>query len=495
MTLEERSTDVLLAHSYFLYYDPKQVRKMRPYPPLATLITASVLRERGLEVDLFDAMLSSGVEEFVDQLEKQRPAVVAIFEDNFNFLTKMCTTRMRDAAMEMIDAASKNGSFVVVNGSDPTDVPHRYLEAGAHAVIVGETEITLPLLLDARDRGQPLEEVRGLVLAGPQGGGSGWDPGNIIRTPPRPFVEDLESLPLPAWDLVDVARYRRAWVEAHGRLSWNMVTTRGCPFRCNWCAKPLYGRRYAQRQASAVADEMVRLVAEVGPDHVWFGDDIFGLSPRWIEDFSIAMVERGVCLPFTIQTRPDLISDKACRALARAGCEEAWLGVESGAQSVLDAMDKGTTVAGVRAVTRRLDRSGVRPSWFLQLGYPGEDWPEILATRDLVRDEAPHDIGVSVSYPLPGTGFHASVADELSEKTNWVHSDDLAMLFQGAFTTEFYREVRDLLHDEAVAARIVDEGDRVRRQGRLDQQWQQLGGELDRYRSASPTTLRRAAKP
>jgi len=271
-----------------------------------------------------------------------------------------------------------------------------------------------------------------------------------------------------------------------------MVTTRGCPYDCSWCAKPLYGRRYAQRKPSAVADEMERLVTEINPDHVWFADDIFGLSPRWIEDFSNALVERRVRVPFTVQSRPDLMTDTACQALARAGCEEIWLGVESGAQSVLDAMNKGTTIATVRSVTRLLDRWGVRPSWFLQLGYPGEDWPEILASRDLVRDGAPYDIGVSVSYPLPGTTFHARVADELSEKTNWAHSDDLAMLFQGAFSTKFYRQVRDLLHEEAVVSRLEEDSDRVQQLDRLNQSWQSLGRELDSHRSALPTTVRRA---
>ncbi len=154
-----------------------------------------------------------------------------------------------------------------------------------------------------------------------------------------------------------------------------------------------------------------------------------------------------------------------------------------------NAMDKGVTIDTIRSATRHLERAGVRPSWFLQLGYPGEGWQEILATRDLVRDEAPHDIGVSVSYPLPGTTFHARVAHELSDKTNWTHSDDLAMLFQGAFTTELYRKVRDLLHDEAITARIEDEADRTRRLERLNQRWDAIGNALDHYRSSSPTTL------
>src|SRR5262249_36603771 len=152
---------------------------------------------------------------------------------NFNFLTKMCTTQMREAALRMVCTAKASGARVVVNGSDPADHADLYLQAGADAVILGETEVTLPDLLEAWEGGRDLARVAGLALPDGRGG--------VKRTSVRPFVEALDALPFPAWELVDVARYRAAWTEAHGRLSWNAVTTRGCPFHCNWCAKPLYG--------------------------------------------------------------------------------------------------------------------------------------------------------------------------------------------------------------------------------------------------------------
>lgn len=148
------------------------------------------------------------------------------------------------------------------------------------------------------------------------------------------------------------------------------------------------------------------------------------------------------------------------------------MGVESGAQKVLDAMDKGTTIAQVREATRLLKGHGIRASWFLQLGYPGEEWPELLATRDLVRQERPDDVGVSVAYPLPGTVFYDRVRDQLGDKTHWDDSDELAMLFEGAYGGAFYRRLRDLLHDEAVAASAGGELGAARRR-RLDERWRE----------------------
>ncbi|HEU0052764.1 MAG TPA: radical SAM protein [Longimicrobium sp.] len=439
------TTPILVAHSYFLVDDPKQVEKMRPYPPLATLLTAAVLRERGHRVALFDAMLSPGVEEFGEMVARERPKVVAIVEDSFNFLTKMCTLRMREATLEMIRLAGAAGARVVVNGSDASDRPALYLAAGADAVLLGDPESGVPELAELwlSTSAPRLDDVAGLALPAARAG----EP--VRRTRTRPAVRDLDALPFPAWDLVDAERYRRAWVGAHGRLSWNVVTSRGCPYGCNWCAKPLFGRRYDQRSPASAAEELRLLRDTVGPGHLWFADDIFGLTAEWIRDFAAEVEKRGARTPFMIQTRVNLMRPDTVAALAAAGAEEVWLGVESGSQRILDAMDKGTRVEQARAATRVLRRHGIRACWFIQLGYLGEEWEDVLATRDLIRDERPDDIGVSVSYPLPGTKFHDKVREQLGRKQNWVDTGDLAMLFHGTYTTAFYRRLRDALHDEA----------------------------------------------
>jgi anaerobic magnesium-protoporphyrin IX monomethyl ester cyclase len=318
---------VLLAHAYYMRYDPKQSRKMKPYPPLSTLIAAALLRREGRHFAFFDSMLSEGVDEFRDLLRAARPKVVGLLEDNFNFLTKMCTTRMRQAAFEMIAAAKSAGARVVVNGSDAIDQTAAYLHVGADAVILGEAEETF-LDVTARWSDDPdadLSQIPGLAIAGPAAARSA-----IRRTPARRAIGSLDALPFPAWDLIDVEQYRVAWTAAHGRLSWNASTSRGCPYACNWCAKPVFGRRYTQRSAANVAEELAQLRRAVAPDHVWFADDIFGITPRWIEAFAGEVRSRGAALPFTMQSRVNLMTPSAVEALAEAGCEEVWMGVESG---------------------------------------------------------------------------------------------------------------------------------------------------------------------
>ena len=232
-----------------------------------------------------------------------------------------------------------------------------------------------------------------------------------------------------------------------------------------------------------MAEELARLRAAVAPDHVWFADDIFGLTPSWIERFAEAVSTRDAAVPFMMQSRANLMEPRVARALKLAGCEEVWLGVESGSQRILDAMDKGTVIAQVRSATRNLRAEGIKSGWFVQLGYPGETWQDILLTRDLIRDERPDEVGVSVAYPLPGTPFYERVQGQLGARRNWVDSDDLAMLFEGTYQTGFYRQVRELIHAEARDV-LPDDAESALR---LERRWAKLGSSESRHRSRHPT--------
>jgi anaerobic magnesium-protoporphyrin IX monomethyl ester cyclase len=329
---------------------------------------------------------------------------------------------------------------VVVSGHDAADAPEIYLAAGADYVIVGEGELTLGELvarLEATPAGTPpaVDDIPGLVFR---------QRGMLRKTGARPLLKDLDLLPLPAWDLVDVERYRRFWKQRHGYFSLNLVTTRGCPYLCNWCAKPVYGNTYHTRSPDQVIAEIRLLRERYAPDHLWFCDDIFGLKARWLYPFAERIEAEGLATPFLCQTRADLMTEDNVRALRRAGCAEAWMGVESGSQAVLDAMDKGITLDQVRGAVAQLRAAGIRIGFFLQFGYPEEGWREIEMTRQLVPDE----IGISVSYPLPGTKFHERVRGRMGEKRNWTQSDDLDPLFPGLFSRDFYQTLSRTVHAE-----------------------------------------------
>jgi anaerobic magnesium-protoporphyrin IX monomethyl ester cyclase len=476
---------ILVGHCYFLRFDQKQWQRAKPYPPLATLQVAARLRHAGHAVTIFDAMLAENTGEFDAQLRRDSPQVVVLYEDNFNYLSKMCLTAMRAAACRMIAAARRGGARVIVAGSDASDAPQAYLAAGAEVVLLGEGLATLSVLVDRLDTCAtvPTQElVAGLIGVASEPGGSGTR--RELKAPP------LQAYPaeLPAWDLIDVERYRVLWRAAHGYFSLNIAASRGCPFRCNWCAKPIWGNRYLQRPAADVAAEMTYLKHTFNPDHVWFVDDIFGFRVDWVTDFSNAVHASHASIPFTIQTRADLVSSAMARALKGAQCREVWLGAESGSQRILDAMNKGTEVADIPRARARLAEEDIRVGLFIQLGYLGEELEDILATRSLLEHSRPDDIGVSVSYPLPGTKFYDLVREQLQAKTHWQESNDLEMMFEGTYVSDFYRAVRDLFHDQVSIDNLhrrCHDVDYRRKRRALEHRWENLIANEALYRVGS----------
>ena len=480
------SSPILFGQSYYLRFDPKLWQAMQPYPPLGTLYAASYIRQRGYEVAFFDAMLAESEQEWAQSLDQHCPTYAILYEDNFNYLSKMCLSRMRAAAFTMIEMAKARGATVILCGADATDHAEDYLNHGADFVLLGEGEETLGELLDVLT-GRTDTEFENIL-------GMAWDrrwtvdrrpseqftvhrppstvgvspptvhrppstvgvspptvhrpPSTVGISPRRPDIRTLDALPFPAWDLIDIPRYQKLWRERHGYYSMNLVTTRGCPYHCNWCAKPIWGQRYNSRSPENVVAEIKWLKEQYQPDHIWFADDIFGLKPGWIERFAALLREADAVIPFKCLQRADLITNKVAAALAAAGCQTVWVGAESGSQKILDAMDKGDRVEDIQAAAQYLHAHNIQVGFFLQFGYPGEGWDDIQQTIQMVRDCAPDDIGISVSYPLPGTKFFERVRLELGEKQNWVDSDDLAMLYHGPYPQAFYRILHARMHHE-----------------------------------------------
>lgn len=432
---------ILFSHSYFMRFDPKQWVTGQPYPPLGTLYAASLLREQGYCVELFDTMFAETPDTLRTKLENNVPDFFVLYDDGFNYLTKMCLTNMREAAFKMCEIAKEKGCIVIVSSSDSTDRYAEYLSHGADFILIGEAEHTLLELVTSVNTGiTDFSSIEGIAFTNNDG---------IYKTPRRAVLRDLDSLPMPAWDLVDITPYQNMWHKSSGYFSLNIGTTRGCPFKCNWCAKPIYGNRYNSRSPENVIRELLYLKKQFGFDHIWFCDDIFGLKPGWVKHFSELTARHGLDFRFKIQSRADLlVQENYVADLAASGCENVWMGAESGSQKILDAMDKGITVAQIKDACVLLKKHHIKPSLFIQFGYPGETKKEIFQTVQMINELLPHSIGISVSYPLPGTAFYENVKTQLQGKTNWTDSDELEMMFQNTFHPQFYKQLHRYVHKE-----------------------------------------------
>lgn len=425
---------------------------MNLYAPLGTLYAAAYVQHKGYTAAVFDTMLANSEEDLRASLEMHKPKYMVIYDDTFNYLTKMCLTRMREAAFRMSEIAKDFGCTVIVSGSDSVDHLEKYFLHKVDYAICGEGEQTLVELLDHLNKAPGANELNDIC-------GLAYMEGGIIkRTAPRKVLKELDTLPYPAWELIDLKKYRELWLKHHGYFSMNLVTTRGCPFHCNWCAKPVYGQVYNSHSPAYIAGQIKLLREKYSVDHIWFCDDIFGLKPGWVAKFDEAVNSEKVRTPFKCLSRADLLlKEDNISHLAGAGCESVWMGAESGSQKILDAMDKGTTVEEIYEATRLLKKHGIKTCFFLQFGYTGEAMPEINATIKMVNDLMPDDIGISVSYPLPGTKFYDRVSSQMKKKHNWELSDDFEMMFEGTYSTEFYRVLHTRVHKEYRTRQLLHE--------------------------------------
>jgi anaerobic magnesium-protoporphyrin IX monomethyl ester cyclase len=430
---------ILFSHSYFLRFDPKQWATGQPYAPLGTLYAAALLRTHTHKVCLFDTMFAHNSEEILPYLQKDKPDFFVLYDDGFNYLTKMCLTNMRHAAFEMIKLARQHGCTVIVSSSDSTDHYEKYLQQGADFILLGEAESSLLELVNKIEKEETdFSNTPGIAFIQNEA---------IVKTTRRPVLKELDTLPLPAWDLIDIRPYRNMWLKHAGYFSMNVATTRGCPFKCNWCAKPIYGNRYNSRSPQNVISELKLLKEKFNFDHIWFCDDIFGLKPGWLQEFADLAEKENLGFKFKIQARADLmVQENYIRDLAKAGCENVWMGAESGSQKILDAMDKGTKLEQIYTATALLKKHNIRPAFFIQFGYPGETKEDIKLTIRMINELLPAEIGVSVSYPLPGTLFYERVKADLKEKTNWRDSDELALLFRNTYQPAFYKQLHRYVH-------------------------------------------------
>ena len=439
---------VLISQSYHRILDPKELKRNMPYPPLGPLYIATILRDLGHEIFFHDGMIAKNINELSNQILINKPDLILLYDDEFNYLTKMCLTNMRDLACKCIELSKQQNIPIFVYNSDAIDHADIYLNAGCSAVIIGEAEQTTLELIDHFDsflqrNTSDLNSIKGIKF---------YNVFNeIIFTGNRNLLNNLNQLPDPDYSLTNIDFYKEIWIKFHNYFSINISTTRGCPYSCNWCAKPLWGRTYGLFSPSRIVDLVENLIKKYSIDHIWITDDIFGLKYSWLEEFSELMKKRNILLNKGIKclSRADLlIKENTLELLKQSGIKNIWIGAESGSQAVLDRMDKNIKVKQIYEVVERSKTLNIDISFFIQFGYLYETWNDILLTRNLIKKCLPSDIGISVSYPLPGTKFYKMVSDLLTQKKNWKHSDDLDLMYLGNYPSKFYKILHRFVHVE-----------------------------------------------
>lgn len=412
---------LLLTHGYFLNDDPAERRIMKPYAPLGILAIAAYLKSRGVAVDVFDSTFAS-MDEFVAHLQRTRPGVVGIY---VNLMTKF-------NVLAMIRHCRAAGARVILGGPEPAPYAAEYLAHGADVIVEGEGELTMEELLPALAQRGPhqLHDIAGIHFLDERA--------DVVRTPSRALIADLDTLPFPDRSAIDLQKYLDVWKEHHGASSLSLICARGCPYHCTWCSHAVYGETHRRFSPARMADEARMLVDAYHPDRFWYADDVFTIHHKWLVDYAAALKARGVRVPFECISRADRLTEGIMDVLQEMGCVRLWIGSESGSQRVLDAMRREVTVGQVQWATHELQRRGIEVGMFIMVGYDGEDESDIAATVEHVRQAAPDIMLSTVAYPIYGTVYYDRVRNSVKTSGGWETRSDRDATVRGRHSRRYY---------------------------------------------------------
>jgi anaerobic magnesium-protoporphyrin IX monomethyl ester cyclase len=430
---------ILLTHGYFLSEDEKERQIMKPYPPLGLLYLSAYLKTRGHSVEVYDSTFGTR-QELEQKIRQSRGGFIGIYT---NLMT-------RASVLKIIAAARQADSTVILGGPESANHSTEYLNAGADVIVVGEGESTLTELIATLPSMGPhgLHGVRGIVFKDAAG--------EPVHTPERSKINDLDTLPLPDREAIDHQKYLDAWRTHHGASSINLITARGCPYKCKWCSHAVYGYSHRRRSAANVAAEVQWIVDRYNPDQLWYADDVFTISHPWMQSYSKELKSRGLHLPFETITRADrLQSEVAVEALRELGCYRVWIGSESGSQRILDAMERGVSVEQVRRAVKLAQKHGIGVGMFLMWGYEGEELEDIAATVEHVKESNPDIFFTTVSYPIKGTPYFETVKDKVQLPVAWADATDRDYFIGGRHGKDYYRLADVWLRNEVEASRVA----------------------------------------
>ncbi len=413
--------DVLLSHGYFMYDDPHELAVMRPYPPLGILSISAYLKRADFAVEVFDTTFSS-LAAFEQAIAAQRPPVVGLY----------CNMMTRRNVIKMARFCRRHGAVVVLGGPDPANYLDEYLSHDADIIVIGEGEQTIAELLShlASQGLSGLETISGIAFRGADG--------RTVRTPARPQIASLDSLPFPDRAAIDIQQYVDVWRTHHGMGSVSLITARGCPYTCTWCSHAVYGYTHRRRSPENVADEIELIMATYKPDMVWFADDVFTINQRWLFSYAAELKRRGLRVPFETISREDRLNEEVVKTLAEMGCFRIWVGAESGSQRILDAMKRKTNAERMRVMIRLLQKYGIEAGTFIMLGFDGEDISDIEATVRHLTAAIPDRLLTTVAYPIKNTPYYEQVADRVIPLRPWAEGSDRDATVAGRYSRRFY---------------------------------------------------------
>jgi radical SAM superfamily enzyme YgiQ (UPF0313 family) len=433
---------IFLTHAYYLKEDENELRIMKPYVPLGILYISSYLKQHGFDVELYDSTFKS-FEDQKKKLLKSKPEIIAIY---CNLMTKLNVLPLMKFIKQNL-AKSK----IILGGPEPPFYAKEFLDAGADIIVEGEGEYTMKSLCEELVMPSPdLSKVSGIFFK------NGKD--ELVKTAPREKIKDIDVLPFPDRECVELDLYLDAWKNAHGYSSVSINTMRGCPFTCRWCSHSVYGVSYRRRSPEKTVEEIKYIIEKYNPDMFWFVDDVFTVSHKWLNKVHKLLKEENINIKFECISRSDRLNEEVIKTLKDMGCFRLWIGAESGSQKVLDLMDRRVSAVETRKIIKLTRKYQIEAGTFIMLGYPGEKKEDIYETVNHLKDSNPDIFLTTVAYPIKGTPFFHEVEERILTNLPWEKRTDRDLDFTGRYSKKFYKHANRYLVNEVNYHKMKTDG-------------------------------------
>jgi anaerobic magnesium-protoporphyrin IX monomethyl ester cyclase len=368
------------------YFHPQNDTSIFRFPPLGLGYIAAYLRSHGISVEIVDCTFLTQ-REALEKIKRSNPKIIGI-QSMFS---------MKNKSLELARILRNNCELLVAGGPLPTTNPELFLQ-DFDIVVVGEGEQTmLEIALQAQISGD-FSNVKGIVY-------NEKDTGQTKSTPTRSEIEDLDTLPFHFRDLFDNQAYKNYYFDKFGYTTTAVMSSRGCPFSCDFCSRPIFGNRFRSRTASNVVDEIEEVIS-LGYNRIWFADDCFTLNRERLISICDEIVKRGLKIDWECLSRVDTLDSEAIEKMKQAGCIRMFFGIESGNDSILELMNKQITTIQVREALSLCKAKGVRAGAFFIVGYPGENDQTVLTTIKFASSLPLDYLSFTMPYPIPGTPLY-----------------------------------------------------------------------------------------
>lgn len=404
--------DVILVYPYF---NEELDRSIFRYPPLGLGYLASVLRANDITVKLIDCTFLT-IDHALQLIRKAQPRVVGIYS--------MVT--INHHATTLAKNLREDTELLVAGGPLPSIAPEEFLDV-FDVVVRHEGEHTFLDLVRRYLSERSWQGIEGISYLNTEGA--------CQSNPSRPFETDLDSIPFPARDLFPNESYKHYWGTFHGYTMTNQITTRGCPYLCDFCSNPVFGRSYRERSARNVVAEM-REIENLGYDRVFFSDDCFTQNLKRVEQICNILIEEKIDLQWMCLSRADRLDSKIAAKMAEAGCVQIFFGIESGNDRMLQVMNKHIVLKDVVRAISAAKHAGIATGGFFILGYPGESIESLLETLKFSSSLPLDYLSYSFPYPIIGTGLYTKVRRRITTP-EWKKQRSLTNRHQLLFSGDF----------------------------------------------------------